>query len=151
MKKKSVTPATPGAPFWYTQMEWTGNKTQVLPLVEYIVGQNLGRAAISDHSGIWMRGPESGLCDASWDAISATGARQVYRALRKLLAECRRFAPYVRLRVMYCDPSQSMAQRSKVLEQFKRGKFAPVPIRKLRKRPSRSLPATSRITKRKAA
>jgi hypothetical protein len=148
--KAIVRPPAAGAPrkaFWYTQLEWIGNKTQVLPLIEYIVGQNLGRRAISDHSGVWMSGPESGLCDAAWHAVSATGAWQVYRALKKLLVECRRFTPYFRLRILYCDPSESMARRSKVLEQLKRGKFYQIPVRKLRGK--RALPATSRTNKTK--
>lgn len=112
--KKSVKTNHAQKAFWYTQLEWTGNKTQVLPLVEYIVGE------ISDHSGVWMSGEDAGLCDAAWDWPSATGAWNVYRTLRKLLDEVRRFAPYVRLRIMYCDPAK---RSNKILKQFKRGTY----------------------------
>ena len=122
----------PISPFWYAQLEWTGNKTQVLPLIEHIVGK------ISDHSGVWMSGPESGLCDAAWDCDSEQAGFAIYGRLLAMCKAVRRFAPYFRLRLIYCDPQQAAAPRKwKPLAQYRRGKFVAMKIRTLRKRPRR--------------
>lgn len=110
---------------WCVSLEWIGNKPQVLPLLEYIAKR------ISDHSGVWMNGPESGLCDAMWDfeAGDAPHARAVYRRLEDVV-KTTRWWMYVRLRLLHDFDEK---KRFKCEWKLQRGKFRRLPVRTLRK------------------
>lgn len=119
------------APRWIVELEWVGNKTQVLPLLEYIAKKQ------SDHSGVWMNGPDAGMCDASWDFEGADDphARALYRRLEDVVKSCRWWM-YVRLRLLHDFEEK---KKWKCEWKLQRGKFRLMPVRKLRKRKPRTI------------
>ena len=127
--RKSKSKSKPG---WWVWLEWTGNKTQVLPLIEYIVDRN------SDGSGVWMAGPEAGLCDASWnfevfEEITALG---LFEDLKDLIKHTTWM--YVRLRLLH-DFGEDKPLKCE--RQLRRGKFKPVVVIHRRKRKPRKAAA----------
>lgn len=110
---------------WCVSLEWTGNKVQVLPLIEYIVKRN------SDHSGSFLIGPP--LCDAMWDKLGPRTARGLYRRLENIVKGARWFG-YVRLRLLHDWHAE---KKMKCEQQLKRGKIPKFPHLKLRKRSPR--------------
>jgi hypothetical protein len=86
--KKVLAMANPTLATWGVLLEWTGNKPQVLPLIEYIVKRT------SDGSGCFL---ECSLCDAQWDDLKRPVARRIYLKLVELLVRRIRFAPYARV------------------------------------------------------
>jgi len=105
-------------PWWYVTLEWIGNKVEVLPIIEHAIGRH------SNDSGVWLRGPETGLCDASWDGKNKRDAQRLYNRLLKLAKACR--FRYLRLQLILTDPARPRSHgRHKVHAAFRRGK-APV-------------------------
>lgn len=77
---------------WSVLLEWTGNKAQVLPLIELLVRR------ISDASGCFTALP---LCDAQWWELGPRTARRLYSRLETIAREVR-FAPFVHV-ALFCD------------------------------------------------
>jgi hypothetical protein len=73
---------------WSVLLEWTGDKSQVLPLIEHIVKRD------SDGSGCFLA---CSLCDAQWYDLKRAPARRIFGVLSKLLDQRIRFARYVRI------------------------------------------------------
>lgn len=96
---------------WSVMLEWTGNKPQVLPLIEYIVRRN------SDGSGCWL---PCSLCDAQWCDLTRRVARRLYTRLGHLLDGRVRFAPYVRI---------SLSNNRRIVEKRARGRAPKIDTR----------------------
>lgn len=109
------------AQHWFVSLEWTGNRPQVLPLIEYAVKEN------SDGSGVCLL---NGVCDADWHADKLWKARRVFIRLRSLCAATR-FAPFIRLRLLHYAVQTC---RLLLLDSFRRGKTPAIPMRRMRKR-----------------
>lgn len=112
MKGKKKTPKRkPWTAFYTVAMEVRGGfKPDILPLVEYIVGDN------SDSSGSWVDG--SGLWDAEWYKNHIVTARLVYGRLLDLFKKVR--FPYVRLRLINHHLEH---KPGKLVESFRRGRL----------------------------
>jgi hypothetical protein len=96
--------ANPSINTWSVLLEWTGNKSQVLPLIEHIVKRD------SDGSGCFLA---CSLCDAQWDDLRRGPARRIFGAVSKLLVRRIRFAPYVRV---------SLFNNKRIVEKIARGR-----------------------------
>ena len=102
--------ANPPLTTWGVLLEWTGNKSQVLPLVEFIVKR------VSDGSGCFL---SISLCDAQWFDLKRRDARRIFDNLVKLSKRVR-FSPYVRV---------SLSNNKRVVQHSVRGRCPKIEIR----------------------
>lgn len=82
---------------WSVMLEWIGNKPQVLPLIEYHLGEQSGGSGTL----IALQ-----LNDANWKCKSRTDAKVIFAMLKHL---CRgaRFSPYIRLQLFEEAPPRT--------------------------------------------
>ena len=76
---------------WTVMLEWLGNKTQVLPLIEHHIRLS------SDGSGTMLA---CGLNDATWTCYKKADATHLFGRL-KYMARWAGFSPYVRIQLFH--------------------------------------------------
>jgi hypothetical protein len=96
---------------WSVMLEWTGDKSQVLPLIEIIVRRQ------SDGSGCFL---PIWLCDAQWYDLNRNAAWRIFGRLQRLSADVR-FARYVRV---------SLFNHKRVMQRSVRGRCPKMPVLK---------------------
>ena len=94
-------------------IDWTGNRYQVQPFLEAIVGVR------SAGSGSFLAIP---LNDVSWEFRSPSAAR---KAFERLKAVGPHWATYIRIRLMSIPPG--LHQTWKTIRKYQRGKFPILP------------------------
>ena len=104
----------PPTPRWSVMLEWTGNKFEQLPLIEYIVKRD------SDASGTFL---PMMMADASWWDLDRGKARRIYSALVRLFSG-RRISPYFRVGLFRDKRNVTRYARGRVPKMPKRRRAA---------------------------